>query len=428
MPKMSRSAGLLLLISLMGASPLRADVILTPLEGEPIRGISLALDKNHATIHSSEGEVQKTPVAEVVSITVVPAPAVPAPGTRPFEVELACGSRLRGTLRSAQEDFIRLQSPTLQLIGGGIKVEIENVRSLRRVAGAKVPGAARLVRIPETDTVYTIRGARVKGTVARFGPAEVEVRRGENLGDRKVRYAELAAVFFDVEKQAGPEQLHLSARLIDGSRLVLSEFRVEGGVLVGKTPTGYRFRIPLGRVASLGLRGGSFVHVSDLKPTAVNRKPFFAIPKGPAAGAMLEFLCPVRTDRSPDGHPIRLRGRLYDKGIGVRPRTELTYKLGKKYRRFDALCGIDDEVLGAGYGRGAGTGSVVFRVLLDGKEVFRSRKVLGGRAPVRIRIPVADKNELTLIVDLVPDALMPKGKKDSAELDNAVWAQPLLVK
>jgi len=423
---MTRLAALPLLLATLLALPARGDIVLTPLEGEPVRGISLTLDGRHATIHTSEGETEKVPVAEVVSLATVPAPAPPSPATRPFELELACGSRLRGGLREAPEDFIELQTPALELVGGSLRLRIEDVRAVRRVAGAKMPGEARLVRLKDFDTAYTTKGARVRGIVARFGASDVLVRR--DLGDRRVPYDELAAVFLDVERQPRPDGVHLSARLRDGSRLFLRDFAVTGGVLQGDTPTGYHVRVALARVAGLGVRGGSFVHVSDLEPKSVERTPFFPIPEGPAAGAMLEFLCPVRVDRSPDDRPIRLRGREYEKGLGVRPTTRLTYSLDGAYRRFDAVCGIDDEVLGPGYGRGAGTGSVVFAVLVDGKEVFRSPVVKGGHEPVRVHVPVEGAAELTLVVDLVPASLLPGGKKDSAELDNAVWARPLLVK
>ena len=85
-------------------------------------------------------------------------------------------------------------------------------------------------------------------------------------------------------------------------------------------------------------------------------------------------------------------------------------------------------MLGPGYGRGGGTGSVIFIVAVDGKETFRSPPVEGGRAPVDINVPVEGARTLTLIVALVPEDKMPKGRADSPELDNAVWARPLLIR
>ena len=174
--------------------------------------------------------------------------------------------------------------------------------------------------------------------------------------------------------------------------------------------------------------GGSFVHLSDIKPTIL-RKPFFPLPKGPGEAAMLEFVCPVRVDKSPDGRPITLDKRRYFKGFGVRPHTELTFQLAGKFRTFQTLCGIDDEIFLPNYGRGAGAGSVVFSVFGDDNKVlFRSARVVGGKKPQAVRVDVTGMQTLRLVVTLVPDTLMPKGRKDSPELDNAVWARPLLIR
>jgi hypothetical protein len=143
---------------------------------------------------------------------------------------------------------------------------------------------------------------------------------------------------------------------------------------------------------------------------------------------MLDFVCPLRLDRSPDDRPITLLGRRHHKGLGVRPTTEVTWALDGSYGAFDALCGIDDEVLGPGYGHGAGTGSVIFAVKLDGREAWRSKRVEGGRPPVRATVKLDGARTITLSVLLVPPELMPKGVPDSPELDNAVWARPLLVR
>jgi len=65
---------------------------------------------------------------------------------------------------------------------------------------------------------------------------------------------------------------------------------------------------------------------------------------------------------------------------------------------------------------------------VDGKEVWRSEPVEGGKPPVPVHVSLEGAKTLTLAVTLVPPDLMPKGIPDSPELDNAVWARPLLVR
>jgi hypothetical protein len=278
------------------------------------------------------------------------------------------------------------------------------------------------------DAAYRLSGARLEGTLKAFTKAGIEIERGD-LGSGDIPYKDLAAVFVDNERQALPDELRVVARLADGSAVVLTRgFRVAAGQLSGETPTGLAVRIPTSRVAALSFVGGSFVHLSDLAPTEVKREPFFPLPEGAAAEATLDFLYPVRLDRSPDNNVISLAGQRYFKGIGVRPRTEMTFDLGGRFKAFEAVCGIDDEVLGPGYGRGAGTGSVVFSVKVDGKVAYESPPVQGGRAPAVVNLPVAGARTLTLVVSLVPPEKTQKGTPDTPELDNAVWARPLLIR
>jgi hypothetical protein len=312
--------------------------------------------------------------------------------------------------------------------GSSLDIPIDMVLAVRRADGVRVPGASRLVRIPGQDAAYRLSGARVEGTLKAFTSAGVEVDRGA-LGVAEIGYKDLAAIFVDSERRPLPDELRVVARLADGSAVVLTRgFRATGGQLRGETPAGLDVQVPTARVAALSFLGGSFVHVSDLEPSAVRREPFFPLPEGPAPEATLDFLCPVRLDASPDGNVISLRGRRYFKGIGVRPTTELTYDLGGRFRTFEAVCGIDDEVLGPGYGRGSGTGSVVFSVKVDGRVAHETAVVEGGREPARVSVPVEGARTLTLVVSLVPPHLAPKGTPDSPELDNAVWARPLLIR
>jgi len=411
----------------------RADVVVTTLEGaEPARGISLMADEKTVSVQTAAGTAIQIPAAQVVEITTLPPPAAPSPTAQPFEVELVDGSRLRGTLMAPDEadtgEKVRLKSAVLFDGGGSVDIPLDVVLAVRRADGTRVPGASRLVRVPGQDAAYRLTGARIEGTLKALTNTGVEMDRGD-LGTGEISYKELAAVFVDNRKKALPDEMRVVARLSDGSEVVLTRaFRVATGQLRGDTPGGIAVRIATSHVAALSFLGSSFVYLSDLEPTEVKREPFQPIPEGPAADAALDFLYPVRMDRSPDGNIISLKGQSYFKGIGVRPRTEVSFPLGGRFRIFQAMCGIDDEVLGPGYGHGAGTGSVVFTVKVDGQVAYETPTVEGGRDPVLVRVPVEGAKTLTLIVSLVPLDKSPKGAADSPELDNAVWARPLLIR
>lgn len=420
----------LLTTLLLLAGPARADWIVTTLEGEPQRGISLAVEGSRVALTPAGEATRRIPADEVVEISAFPPPRPPPPTAAPFEVQLPDGTRLRGVPESAAGGALRLRTSLVRTPKGELVLLPEQIRELRRVAGAEIPGASRLVRVPGKDAAYQLSGARTEGFVESFLATGVRIDRSP-LEPREIAYDDLAAVFFDNPRTEPSDGLRALVRLADGGVAVLrgeGAFRIGPALVEGSTPGGLELQIPLEGVTSIGIQGGRFVHVSDLTPLEVKRVPFFALPEGPFRDALLDFICPVRTDRSPDGRPITLAGRRYDKGIGVRPHTELTFALEGGFREFRAMCGIDDEVLGPEYGRASGTGSVVFRVLVDGKPAAETEVLKGGGNPAALRVDVSGARRITLVVALVPSEKAPPGGSDTPELDNAVWAQPILVR
>jgi len=139
----------------------------------------------------------------------------------------------------------------------------------------------------------------------------------------------------------------------------------------------------------------------------------------PAADAWLDQLEPVRhvqqygtlkLNRSHDGNPLTLGGKVYKRGLGTHAAADTAYELGGAYRRFEALCGVDDEK--------GGIGSCVFQVWLDGKKAYDSG-VLRGKQPARkIALDVRGKERLRLVVTDAGDGI---------NCDHADWANARLL-
>ena len=72
---------------------------------------------------------------------------------------------------------------------------------------------------------------------------------------------------------------------------------------------------------------------------------------------------------------FQLGGQPYDRGLGTQSRTLLAYRLKPGDRRFQALVGVDD--------RAGPLGSVVFRVLVDGKSRFTTPPMSARDTPGR---------------------------------------------
>ena len=75
-------------------------------------------------------------------------------------------------------------------------------------------------------------------------------------------------------------------------------------------------------------------------------------------------------NRSVDGHPLALGGKRFEHGLGTHANSVFRIALGGKAERFTATVGVDDEV--------GKQGSVVFKVIGDGKTLWESGVLRGG--------------------------------------------------
>jgi endo-alpha-N-acetylgalactosaminidase len=90
---------------------------------------------------------------------------------------------------------------------------------------------------------------------------------------------------------------------------------------------------------------------------------------------------------------------------------EVSYSLGGEYESFVATIGLDDAV--------RPRGSVVFKVLGDGRELFHSGLITGADPSRDIRVPVNKAQVLTLAV----------GYGDELDLsDYADWGNARLIR
>ncbi len=242
------------------------------------------------------------------------------------------------------------------------------------------------------DAVLLTNGDVVRGTVEGFtaDPAAVTVKPpagGKAPADAATTLplSRVAAISFDptlarVRKPKGP-----FARLVtaDGSRVGLASATSDSTTLKGTTLFGAAVEVPLADVIVLDVLQGKAVYLSDLKPKKATVEGFNGV------------AWPWAADRTVKGNPLRLGAQTFDKGLGTHPRTTLTYTLGGKYRRFEALVGLDPVT-----GR---RGVADVRVLVDGKEVPVERLTgLTAAGPRAVSTDVTGAKELTLVVDYGP--------------------------
>jgi NPCBM/NEW2 domain-containing protein len=173
----------------------------------------------------------------------------------------------------------------------------------------------------------------------------------------------------------------LKARAVDLVDDKLQVTLLTGGTLVR----------PLENIRTLDFSSGKFTYLSDLKPESVQWTPFFDL--GKQSPALARFLGP-RFDRGREDDVMRLEGKEYQKGISLTSRTEMTYKLPARSRRFQALAGIDDGV--------GDLGSVDLVIKGDGRQLY-SGKLTGKGPAAALDLDLSGVRRLTILVDFGDD-------------------------
>ncbi|MGC6487339.1 MAG: NPCBM/NEW2 domain-containing protein [Planctomycetota bacterium] len=136
--------------------------------------------------------------------------------------------------------------------------------------------------------------------------------------------------------------------------------------------------VPVERLHRLDVSSDKLVWLSDLRPE-VEQTPAF------------DRTWPWYNNRSVAGPGFELAGKRYERGLGLVPRTRLTYDLGGRFDVFEAMIGIDD--------RGGPAAHAVFRVHADGEQVFESAPMVRGQAPFTLRVALNKAKTLTVEVD-----------------------------
>ena len=189
--------------------------------------------------------------------------------------------------------------------------------------------------------------------------------------------------------------------LTDGSRVTARQphLQPDGGLAL-QAACGVKLLLPSEEVVSWLVIGGKAVYLSDLEPLDYRFTPY------------LGLTWPLCRDRNVLGGVLSLRNREFAKGMGVHSQSAVSYRLEGKYKRFQATLGIDDAT--------DGQGSVVFRVLADGKPVYTSPVVRGNHPPVTLApLSLAGVKILTLVVDFA----------DFGDVqDHADWCDAVLIK
>lgn len=353
-------------------------------EGEPKQGPLRQLGKGWA-IKLGPADALEVPGEMLLSLRQVgmPLPALP----EEQHLILVNGDRLpveRVTLKGERLHFVH---PDLAE-GQEVQITLAAVAMLWLEAGASVDDAERLRRRllqqpRPRDRVLLSNGDSVEGTLEGLDNRKIVMQAGKKTSPIDLKQASAVVLSSELAEKPQPRGSQAQVVLIGdrrrhGSRITLNSATSDSKTLEGVTAFGVPLRVPLERVAVLDVFQGRAVYLSDLKPSKYEFVPY------------LDVSWPLAVNASVAGKDLRVGPSVYTRGLGMHAQGRATFVLDGKYRRFEALVGLDPKT-----GR---QGSAHIRVLADGKPLdLGASGELSERQPtLAIRVGIEGIKELTL--------------------------------
>lgn len=234
------------------------------------------------------------------------------------------------------------------------------------------------------DAVFLKNGDRLDGKIAGLS-GKIGCTIATDRKKIDVPWSKLAGIAWNTERQARmkTKKMHHRAVLENGARVNLFELRFEEKTRRwrGKTQFGSALELSEFAVLALDTRLGDAIDLSELTPAGFEHRPY------------LNLSWPLGKDLAADGQRLRVAGSTFEKGIGLHAPSKASYALDGKYRRFDAVVGIDSIASPRGRARIA--------IALDGKctELNAGKEISSAAAPLNLRLDVQKCRTLTLITE-----------------------------
>lgn len=383
----------------------RIDRLLSPpvtietIDGTIVKGRWGGMESSVALTFETDAGATLLQLDELATVVFSIIPGDPAVGGTVFH--LADGGRLVGDLLGSDGDSLVGRTslsestpfPFERLAG------VELARRGECPQAAKRFAASLAARLPAKDVLVTCEKDNVK--IVRGRIESLDPTSGKFVLDQEARSFKTEKIFGIVfaagssQRQRFPVTLHLR----DASRISGTLKKAAPDRLSLTTSLGFAAEVSLDRLWKIIFHSSRLVYLTDL-PIA-----------GDSSEGRLHPKWGVGVDRNVAGGPLRIAGRDFARGLGMHSKGEVSYFLGGEYELFIATIGLDDMV--------RPRGSVVFKVLGDGHELFDSGLILGTDPPRDVRVDVRKVKRMTLWV----------GYGDGIDLsDYANWGNVRLIK
>ena len=192
----------------------------------------------------------------------------------------------------------------------------------------------------------------------------------------------VAAVVFGKNTGFAPDRakdMRVQVSLTGGELLLGSMLAIGDGSLRMRLDEGSEATAPMTKVRSIDVVSDKLQWLSAIEPSKAEQTAAF------------DRVRPWTKDRSPEGAGIRLRGKVYARGIVLAPRTKLTFDLGARYDVFECVAGLEE--------RSGPLAHAIFRVYADGKLLWEATQDGAAATPHELKLPITGCKELAIEAD-----------------------------
>lgn len=236
-----------------------------------------------------------------------------------------------------------------------------------------------------------------EGVMGDIGGDKIEFKLDGEL--QRVDRAKIAGAIYYRPDRRMKEEPKASIQGRSGLRVNASHVDLKDSVLDLTTATGEKLNWPLDDISLADFSAGKLMYLSDIEPASTKCSPFIALP--PSAALASEYGQP-RRDKSAFGGPLslvmkegetaaaRAAIRTFPKGLALRSRTEIVYRLPTGFKRFIAIAGIDPATTTAG--------NAHLSIFGDDRSLLET-EVTGDQSPHPIQLDIASVKRLKILVD-----------------------------
>jgi hypothetical protein len=394
-------AALTLLLAALAPGDSAPPATVTLLDGRTIAGTVSAWSDASLTVHTDAGD-QEFPAAQMLELSRPPA-SKPEQADVPMSpcVELIDGTRIPFTAYTVVDRVARVVSP---LAAEPLEFRIDLVKRVELIPPSAGSEAA-WERVDRQEAagdmlLLTKRDGEsfdyLSGVVGDVTPDQADFQwDGDKL---QVKRTKIAGIAYYHAKPRALKSAVCELDLADGSRIPARTLALVGESVSVKTPAGAELSLPLASIRRADYSGGKVAYLGDMKSMRTIWEPRIAWGAGAQLiGAQGE----PRSNESFAGSPLSLLWkddplparrdiRTYNKGVAIRSRTELEYRLPAGMSRFIAIAGIDPQ--------SARQGHVLLVVRADDRVVWEGA-IDGNEPPQEIDVELGSARRLHLLVD-----------------------------